>query len=278
MAFIQMNLFSDKLVRTVPVYVILPADKAVIPGMPKRPDKPFKTLYLLHGILGSHVDWTLNTRIQRFAEEHDLAVVMPAGENAFYVDQPKSHNLYGEFVGEELVELTRKIFPLSHKREDTFIGGLSMGGFGAMRNGLKYSDTFGYIVSLSGAYVVEGFPERDNSSPMFMETRDYAEAFFGDLDKVLESDKNPRWLIKKLKEEGKDIPKIFMACGQEDSLLGANESLRDYLIENDVPVDYFTGPGNHEWDFWETYIKKAIYEWLPTEKSEAGFNSGNIGL
>lgn len=79
-------------------------------------------------------------------------MVMPSGDNAFYVDQPKGHNNYGEYIGQELVRLTRKMFPLSRKREDTFIGGLSMGGYGALRNGLKYSDTFGAVIALSGAH------------------------------------------------------------------------------------------------------------------------------
>ncbi len=66
------------------------------------------------------MDWVNGTRIQRFAEMNDLVVVMPSGENSFYVDMPNGSDNYGDFIGRELVELTRKIFPLSHKREDTF--------------------------------------------------------------------------------------------------------------------------------------------------------------
>lgn len=278
MAFIQMNLLSKCLMRTVPVNVILPADKLVFPGMPERENKPYKTLYLLHGIFGNHMDWGTGTRIQRYAEENDLAVVMPAGENAFYVDRADANDFYGEFVGRELVELTRKMFPLSDKREDTFIGGLSMGGYGAMRNGFKYSDTFGYIVSLSGALLVEDFPKRTNESPLFMERRDYAESCFGDLDAMQESDMNPKWMVKKLKADGKEIPKVFMACGDQDSLLEANKKMAAFLQEQGVDVTFEVGPGNHEWDFWDTYIKKAVYEWLPTEHSGLGMNSGNVGI
>lgn len=278
MAFIQMNLLSQCLMRTVPVNVVLPADKMVFPGMPVRENKPYKTLYLLHGIFGNHMDWGTGTRIQRYAEENDLVVVMPAGENAFYVDRADANDFYGEFVGRELVELTRKMFPLSDKREDTFIGGLSMGGYGAMRNGLKYSDTFGYIVSLSGALLVEEYPKRTNEAPFFIERRDYAESCFGDLDALQESDMNPKWMIKKLKEEGKDIPKIYIACGDQDSLLGTNKDMAAFLQEQGVDVTFEVGPGNHEWDFWDTYIKKAVYEWLPTEHNGLGINSGNVGI
>lgn len=277
MALIQVNLFSQSLMRTVPVNVILPVDKLTFPGQPERGEKPYKTLYLLHGVFGSYIDWVTGTRISRFAEEHDLCVVMPSGDNAFYVDQPAANNMYGEFVGKELVELTRKMFPLSRKKEDTFIGGLSMGGFGALRNGLKYSDTFGYITALSSACHVEQLAARTENPGFMLENKSYAEACFGDLTQLLESDKNPKYLARKMKEEGKEFPKIYMACGDQDSLLPVNKSMVACLEEQGVDVTFEIGPGNHEWDFWDTYIKKAI-EWLPTEKNGLGVSSGNVGI
>ena len=277
MAFIQMSILSKSLMRTVPVNVILPADKMVFPGMPEPPEKPFKTLYLLHGVFGSYIDWVNGTRIQRYAEEHDLAVVMPSGDNAFYVDQPGANNYYGEFVGKELVELTRKMFPLSRKREDTFIGGLSMGGYGAMRNGLKYWENFGCIVALSGALLVEDVAKRTNDDPFFLNRRDYAEACFGDLSKILDSDRNPKYLVRQLKKEGRPIPRIYMACGDADSLLPANQDMAAFLKEQGADVTFEVGPGAHEWDFWDTYIRRAI-EWLPTDKVSQGMNSGNVGI
>lgn len=275
MAFIQMNLLSQSLMRTVPVNVIIPADKMVFPGMPVREDKPYKTLYLLHGIFGNYTDWVNGTRIQRYAEENDLAVVMPSGDNAFYLDRPEAMNNYGEFIGRELVELTRKIFPLSHKREDTYIGGLSMGGYGAIRNGLKYHDTFGAITALSSALIVDGLNDRTNDTPNPIERRDYAETVFGNLSEVLTSDKNPKYLVEQLKKENVQFPAIYMACGQDDFLLGANKDFAKFLQDNGVEVTFEVGPGNHEWDFWDTYIKKAM-DWLPLERTGAGINSGNV--
>ncbi len=278
MAFITMNLSSDCLKRPVPVNVIIPADKLVMPGTPKREDKPFKTLYLLHGMLGNHMDWVNNTRISMWAEENNLAVVMPAGENAFYVDHYKTCTMYGEFIGEELVELTRKIFPLSREREDTFIGGLSMGGYGALRNGLKYCDTFSHVVSLSGAYIIDSLPGRTNDTPIFFEGRDFAEDLFGDLDKALESDINPKYIAKENLAAGKVNPRIFMACGKDDSLLPANQSMYEDLKSKGLDISLTIGEGNHEWNFWDKYLKTAIDTFLPTETAEMGINSGNIGV
>lgn len=277
MAYLQMSIFSHSLMRTVLVNVILPVDKVVFPGMSVREDKPYKTLYLLHGVFGSHVDWINGTNIQRWAEEKDLAVVMPAGENMFYVDQEASHNYYGEFIGKELVELTRKMFPLSHKKEDTYIAGLSMGGYGAVRNGLKYHETFGCIAGLSVAAITDDIDQRTDDIPFFLESRSYAESIFGDLTKVKESDKNPKWLARKLVEEQAALPKIYMACGLQDSLLPNNRGLQECLKDLGYDVTYEETPGAHEWDFWNCHIKKVL-DWLPLEEKQAGMNSGNVGI
>ena len=163
------------------------------------------------------------------------------------------------------------------KREDTFIGGLSMGGYGAMRNGLKYNDTFGCIIGLSGAYRMEEMASRTSDDGIFMGTRSYAEACFGDLSKLLDSDKNPKYLIKALKKAGKALPRIYIACGDQDSLLGMNQDMAAFLKEQGADVTFETGPGGHEWDFWDAYIKKAI-DWLPVGHSGPGVNSGNVGI
>ena len=269
MALIQINYVSAALQRTIPLQVILPIDKLTPDGkLPK--EKKFKTLYLLHGFLGNYTDWVSGTRIQRWAEEKDLCVVMPSGDNAFYVDRPKTGNCYGKFIGEELVEMTRRMFPLSRKREDTFIGGLSMGGFGAMRNGLAYHKTFGSIISFSG--VLELFEAWKNTPPG--EDSSFQEGLFGSFDAAVNTDKNPTWLVNKLAGK-KNLPKIYIACGTEDFLLTHSRNFRDLLQEKGFDVTYEEGPGGHEWDFWDTYIKKAI-DWLPLDDASQGINSGNV--
>ena len=195
----------------------------------------------------------------------------------FYVDNPKVNNYYGEFIGKELVEITRKMFHLSNKREDTYIAGLSMGGYGALRNGLKYHDTFGYIAGLSSGLIIDGIEKRTNESPLFIETRAYAEGCFGDLTKVADSDMNPKWLAKKLVEKKVDIPKLYMACGEKDFLLEANRDFRDFLEDIGIDVTYEEGPGAHDWDFWDRYIKKVL-NWLPLKYKAVGINSGNVGI
>lgn len=276
MAILQVNFMSQSLMRTVPIQVILPVDKMTAPGIPPREEKPFKTLYLLHGIFGNYTDWLSGTSIQRWAEEKDLAVVMPSGDNMFYVDQEAGHNYYGEFIGKELVEITRKMFPLSRKREDTYIAGLSMGGYGALRNGMKYSETFGYVAALSSALVTDGIENRTDDNPFFAETRTFAQSVFGDLEKVKDSDKDPKWLVRHNIEKGKPFPKIYMTCGKQDFLLQLNKDFYNYLIQYGVTADFIEEEGSHEWGFWNRAIKRVI-DWLPVEQNGEGINSGNIG-
>ena len=274
MAIIEVNFISKCLMRTVTLNAIIPVDKFG-PQAENAEQKPLKTLYLLHGIFGNYTDWVNGTRIQAWAEANDLAVIMPSGENRFYLDDEKSGELYGEFIGKELVEFTRKLFPLSDKREDTFIAGLSMGGYGAIRNGLKYAENFGCVIGLSAALVHDTWKDADNSAPIFTFRRNYYEAIFGEYDKVKGSDKDPKALLLKLKEEGRPVPKMYLCCGTEDGLVTANRDFRDFLNENGVDLTYVEGPGKHDWVFWDTYIKKVL-DWLPLNRTGAGINSGNV--
>lgn len=272
MAHIQATFMSKTLFRNVTIQVILPVDKFSLWGDVKSPDKPFKTLYLLHGIFGNCNDWINGTALQRWAEEKNLCVVMPSGENSFYVDQPGMGNNFGMFIGEELVEITRKMFPLSHKRGDTFIGGLSMGGFGAVRNGLKYSETFGRIASLSGAlHILE--EDRKRRPLVSWESG----CFGGDMNKARASDMNPRVLIKEFEEGKKNSakPEIFMVCGTEDPLLKANRTFREAFEKAGFAVTYGEAPGKHDWDFWNEHIREVI-DWLPLDEKSSGTNSGNV--
>lgn len=274
MALIQCNFNSKSLMRTVPLQVVLPTDKIVFPGQPEPEEKPFKTLYLLHGIFGNYTDWVSGTRIQAWAQNRDLCVVMPSGDNSFYVDNRKTSALYGSFIAKDLIEFTRRSFPLSRKREDTFIGGLSMGGFGAIVNGLQHPETFGRVVGLSAALVLNEQNLNAEYTDFLMTNRGYYESVFGDLDKVLGGEND----YTALAERGagrEDKPRFYLACGTEDGLIGPNHTFRDKLIELGYDVTWEEGPGGHDWTFWDEYILKAL-EWLPLGDVTQGISSGHV--
>lgn len=275
MALIQCNFFSRTLMRTVPIQVILPTDKAMFPGMAEPEEKPFKTLYLLHGIFGNYTDWVSGTRIASWAQDKNLAVVMPSADNAFYVDNPKSNAMYGTFIHKELVEFTRKSFPLSRKREDTFIGGLSMGGYGSIVNALQAPETFSAVCALSSALVLNKAAEMREYTDFLMTNRGYYESVFGDLDALMGSDYDYHALAEKLAASGGPKPRFYMACGTEDDLIAGNYQLRDHLKELEFDVTWEEGPGRHDWDYWDTTIKKAL-DWLPLGDEQKGVHSGNV--
>lgn len=274
MAILQVHFLSQTLKRTVPIQVVLPSDKLLSYDRSQQVSRPYKTLYLLHGLLGNCTDWVMNTNIQRLAEDRNLAVVMPSGENSFYVDQLIPNNDFGEYIGRELVDVTRRMFPLSHKREDTFIAGLSMGGFGAIRNGLKYHDTFGYIAVLSGAVQIFELPSNAPGRALFGE-----DAVFGDLDAAALTDQNPRIAFRQMEKEldknTAAYPKIYMACGEQDGLLTVNRSLCGFLKQSGAEVTWCQEPGGHNWDFWRSQILHVL-DWLPLEHVVSGINSGNV--
>ena len=284
MALISVDYFSSSLMRTTTLEVILPIDDqgaayATDSAMrhaggtleaemrtweqhPYPPKKaPFKTLFLLHGISGNHADWISETRIRNWAENHGIAVVMPSGYNAFYLDQPEVHNYYGRFVGQELVEVARRMFPLSTRREDTFIGGISMGAYGALRNGLKYCETFGSIVSLSSAMIINNFDQIISSDGLFFLSRDFLEHTFGDLSHVRDSDKDPARLAADLVYCDRPRPRIFMTCGNQDPLAEANRMLAGRMRDTGLDVTYHEMHGGHDWDFWNTALPEAL-NWL----------------
>ena len=240
--------------RRTSISVILPSDNLhFLNDTEEIVPQPYKTLYLLHGLYGSDDIFLANTSIQKFAEDHGIAVVIPCGENSFYVDHEKSHRFYGEYVGQELLDITRNIFPLSDKRGDTFIAGFSMGGYGAIRNGLKYSGNFSKIGMISAALITDEIADYSDDANV-LRSRDFYESVFGDLDKIKNSDMDPKYLI----ENTEDIPDIFMACGENDFLIDKNIDFHEFLKSENVNVNFMKAPGEHTWEFCDKYIKEFI--------------------
>lgn len=275
MALVQVNFISKMLSRTVTFNAIIPLDKISFGEEEVVEAKPLKTLYLLHGAFGNYTDYLSGTRIQRWAEEHNLAVIMPSGENQFYVDKPSRGENYGAYVADELVEFTRKMFPLSHKKEDTFIAGLSMGGYGALINGLKYHETFSRIGAFSPGLMIDDIASRSELLSVTGWSMDFYDNAFGGIDTIKNSDKDYYYLIDQLIEKKKEIPKIYLPIGKDDFLLESVRGFKSFVDKREVPLTYIEDDGGHEWDFWDKYVKNFL-EWLPLEEKGNYLNSGNV--
>ena len=240
MAFFRIDYYSNALHRATSFEMFMPNDPREPAGLPGNPGKgekaeaqPMRTLFLLHGYTGKAENWV----------PEEVAV------------------RYQTMVGEELVSYVRRTFGLAKKREETFIAGLSMGGFGALHTGLAYPKTFGKIVALSSALIVHEVahlkPGEDNGVANY----EYYRQCFGDLATAEKRDVNPEVQILNLKKKKVRIPDIFMACGTEDFLLENNRQLHAFLEQENVPHQYLEGPGVHNMVFWSEYIVRAI-EWI----------------
>ena len=150
MAFTEFHYYSETLEIDVSVNVILPETRI----MAQQEGKPLPTLYLLHGLSDDHTHWVRQTRLEFYARKYRLAIIMPCVNRSFYTDMKRGAK-YFTFVSEELPRVMEMYFPLSSRREDRFAAGLSMGGYGATKLGLRLPERYAAIASLSGALEME---------------------------------------------------------------------------------------------------------------------------
>lgn len=259
MALLQMNYFSQALMRQVHLSVMLPVDHFDGEHNAYCAPPTFRSLYLLHGIMGDDSDWINGTRVGQWAMEHNIALIMPSGENHFYVDRADSPEKYGTMIGKELVTMTRAMFPLSRRREDTMVAGLSMGGYGAIKCGLDYSDTFGIVGAFSSALILNVISKSAPGQKTLLFNRDYYRTVFGDrLEDLQGSDYDVEALLNKPR---KQTPTFFMTCGLEDTLLASNRHFVEALKLAGVPYIYRESHGAHTWDFWDSSVAD-FFAWL----------------
>ncbi len=261
MAIGELVFGSKEMNRNVSFKFILPENIFTQAGENPHYSRPAKTLYLLHGKGNYNDEWLAGSSIRDFAYIYNLAVFMPYGEDSFYLNQEHAKRNYSNYVGQELVEYTRKTFGLSDRREDTFVGGLSMGGFGALHTGLAFPETFSRIMALSSALILHGIAGKKEGHVDLFGDYWYYRSIFGDLDELMTSSNNPEQQIRNLKAEKRSIPEIFMACGTEDILLENNRQFVSFLRSQEVPAEYFESPGTHDFRFWNPYLEKAI-QWM----------------
>lgn len=267
MALVKVDFFSQSLRRLVTFNALVPSDAPDEwkVGSEHHYRRETKTLYLLHGFTGSCNDWLHNGTVRTLSVKYNLAIIMPSGENSFYVDAAGTGRAYGQYIGQELVAYTGKLFGLSGKREDTFIAGLSMGGFGALRNALKYNRTFGKAAALSSALIVNGIKNMKPGTDNVVADYDYYASAFGALTRLDDSESNPEYLVTRLLQNKEVFPELYIACGKDDFLIQENREFKAYLDKNGVSAHYIEDDGIHDWAYWNKHIEPAI-QWMLGEE------------
>lgn len=255
MAFIQCDFYSEVLGFSTSMNVFLPGDSKANKPLDKM---NYPVLYLLHGLTDDHTIWGRRSSIDRYVRDLNVAVVMPNGGRSFYTDMNHGYD-YATFISEELPSKVEMFFPVSSKREDRFIAGLSMGGYGALKIALSHPEKFAAAASLSGAVdilsIANKFSEEDPQKVL----REFNN-IFGDLDKFKDTP-NDLFSLASTCASSELKPKIYLACGTEDFLYDDNILFKNHMETLPFDMVYEEGPGDHNWDYWDLKIQTVI-EWL----------------
>lgn len=253
MAHLRCDFYSDALGLSTTMTVLLPQQTRTQIGLTGRAsDAPPPVLYLLHGLSDDDTIWLRRTSIERYAAPLGLAVVMPQVHRSFYSDQAYG-GAYWTFLSEELPSIVHSLFRVSSDPAETYVAGLSMGGYGALKWALTYPDRFAAAASLSGAVNLTGLRTgraRSDDPRMF-------ERIFGD-EPIPESAD----IFALLAKAGKAAPNLYVGCGTEDALEPDNRALVTAIEQAGLEVRTSFVPGEHEWGLWDREIQQVL-DWLP---------------
>ena len=262
MAFLECSLFSESLGMTSSVNVVLPQNTSGQIGLKgvAADDGGCPVLYLLHGMSDDHSIWIRRTSVERYATQYGLALVMPNAHRSYYTDMACGLK-YWTYVSEELPRLMHAFFKISNRREDTFVAGLSMGGYGAFKLAFNCPERFAAAASPSGALsplgLLSHMPERK------AEFRN----IFGDASSIPGSVNDLYAQSEACVRNGVTLPKLFLTCGTSDFLYEENQKFRRHLESLRVDFTYDEGPGTHEWGYWDQKIREII-RWLPIRRAK----------
>ena len=266
MALITLKTFSIALKTKTDVQIILPTPltsevMATVTGGPKS-DFPYYSdllsipvLYLYHGTFGDSSDWMRFSRIESYAQEYNIAVVMPSAANSCFRNMPRGGPQYYDYLTDELPKMINWMFPVSRKREDTFVAGLSMGGYGAFYIGMSQPELFSHVACLSGAY--GGFTSHGENSV-------WALAFEPNED-LKNTDGDCYYLSEKLVKDNQSYPNLYVCCGTEDFIYDESTRFKAHLEQIGFNHTYHEQKGVHNFDFWDDEIQR-ILKWLPINK------------
>ncbi len=248
MALLHVQFHSDVLGMAASMDVILPQQSHTLIGMNTAAEGKCKTLYLLHGLSDDHTIWQRRTSIERYAADKNLAVVMPAAGKSWYTDMAHGDR-YQTFITKEVPAVCRSMFRcMSDRREDNFVAGLSMGGYGALKMALSDPGAFAGAASFSGAIDV-AHPRRFGG---------HWSDIFGDPATIAGSDNDVYTLIQKAAESGAPLPRIYLWCGLQDGLVGDSRRAKALFEEYGYELSYSETDGDHSWFYWDREIQNAL--------------------
>lgn len=250
----NLTLKSKLMNREMPYRIIFPAsyNSAV--------NKRFAVVYLLHGYSGHFDNWVDKTKLTEYAQSYDYIIVMPEGNNGWYSDSATVPNdRYETYIADELIGEVDKKFRTVADREHRAIAGLSMGGFGALKFGIKYPDKFILAGSFSGAVSIASYKSKEELQRRILVTSIIGT--FGEAESEVRKSNDILQIIGDMsKEKIAGLPFLYLDCGTEDELglLGENQKFAEILTAKKVPHEFRQLPGKHNWKFWDSQVDEFL--------------------
>lgn len=247
------KLGSKLMKRDMPYRVVLPADYGV-----SNKKKLYPTIYLLHGLTGNYRNWVNRTKLIQHSSSYEYIIVMPEGDNGWYTDSETIENdKYESYIVKELIPEIEKKFRARKERSGRAIAGLSMGGYGSIKFGMKYPKMFVLAGSFSGALrASEWYGPTSQGFRIFTES---IMATFGEKESKTRKENN---IFANLQTEPKEnlrgLPFFYLDCGTEDFLIKQNQDFANLLMKKRVPHEFRQLPGTHNWRFWDVQIREFL--------------------
>jgi putative tributyrin esterase len=215
----------------------------VPPGLAPNANAPI--VILLHGVYCSAWSWALRTGLHiqaleliKAGELPPMIIAMPSdglwGDGSGYLPH---HGLdFEKWITEDVPAVLQQQITGAGTR--LFIAGLSMGGFGALRIGVKYGHLFSGVAAHSAITNLE-------QMKLFVEE---------DLDGYRQAQQTDEDVLATMLHYREHIPPLRFDCGTEDELITYNRALHGGLTEAGIAHDYTEHPGGHEWPYWQRHV------------------------
>jgi len=255
MALFNINYGSAVMNKYMGMNVILPDEVKLLDDQGK-----YKVLYLYHGYTDDYSKWLRLTSIERYANETGIAVVMPDAGKSFYVDMVHGDS-YFTYLTEEVPATVTSWFPITDDPTCTYIAGLSMGGYGAMKMVLTYPERYAGVGTFSRALAMHQLlqAEMDENAEDWLKRleKDLPLVYGYDTD-ITGTENDVFALAASAKAQGKEFPKIYVGCGTEDFIYEESKAFKDHLQSQNIDCIYQERPGVHEWGFWDVEVQNFI--------------------
>ncbi len=249
----DLKLNSKLMAREMPYRVILPKNYDA------NKTEKFAVLYLIHGLTGHFDNWADKTKLKDYAADYNYIIIMPEGNDGWYTDSATvANDKYESYIVQELIPEIDKNYRTLADRNHRAIAGLSMGGYGSLKFGLKFPEKFVVVGSFSGALGAASWSDKTLGNAWKALTDSIMSVYGADGSQTRKDNDIYKMVREISPEKVKTLPYIYLDCGTEDGLISQNRDFSALLVEKKVPHEFRELPGKHDWVFWDSQIQEFL--------------------